>query len=853
MKVNVIWSPNHQNRFILHGTDLQLYEVEEIKDGVFSHKPSAVKISSSSVATLLSTNTENQYMKCVSWYPKPQYDHLLAVGQANGRVVLTSFEDGLERTELCGREFGPRHSRQCNCVAWNPVESNLLAAGMDKYRTDYGLLVWDVMKPPHAGSAVDSAAAEIGLSEVTHSLHWFANTPKVIACGVNNKHIKVYDLRDSSKPQNFTATKAVYGICVDPFFEHRLASYFENFVMLWDIRNFEKPVATLHEAKQILKLNFCPTRVNVLAALPKDTSSLKLYEIQQASLGNDEVEPAIVERSIQPFEETAICSFAWHPTMENRMLVVTPEHRIQDYTVFDRITLNWSSRSEIVWTRNKKALYYVDYGDEFFDYLEDISDKMRKRACLGYGIKMEELVLNGEIAGEPQLRTLWTWLSRMKSVDENNKYFPRSGGLYTVLCNENGSTRSVSEMLRVPWTGLKYCGAKVTKYISEERKIVLQMCGWNHETNTHALEVFLECLQKEGDYSRAAATAVFNLDMRRAIQLLNEGAVNRKENSGTDLNAIAMALAGYSEDRNALWRETTSSLKSQLPDPHLRAMFSFVTAEGDNYDAIIDEQEISLQDRIAFACLYLSDRKLGDFLYGLKSQLMKEGNICGIIVTGLSGDGLSLLQNYVDKTGDVQTASAIILHVLPSPIAQDTRAQEWVESYRQLLDYWRLWKQRALFDIEWFKANPSHKPHQQVFVSCNFCGKAVSNYLQMNAPSQCGRFSQLAATTANKSKVTCCPGCRKPLPRCSLCLSHMGTPAGIHWKRPSKPGTVSGKKLTDFSNWLTWCQSCRHGGHSAHILGWFQEHFECTVTGCSCRCMALDGMGKLGTKLNEHS
>lgn len=30
------------------------------------------------------------------------------------------------------------------------------------------------------------------------------------------------------------------------------------------------------------------------------------------------------------------------------------------------------------------------------------------------------------------------------------------------------------------------------------------------------------------------------------------------------------------------------------------------------------------------------------------------------------------------------------------------------------------------------------------------------------------------------------------------------------------------KKVSEFSNWLTWCQTCRHGGHSAHLLEWFQ-------------------------------
>ena len=78
-----------------------------------------------------------------------------------------------------------------------------------------------------------------------------------------------------------------------------------------------------------------------------------------------------------------------------------------------------------------------------------------------------------------------------------------------------------------------------------------------------------------------------------------------------------------------------------------------------------------------------------------------------------------------------------------------------------------------------------------------------------------------------------CPNCHKPLPRCALCLQHMGT--------PSKRGTAktlslddqnlnlrgndsenSTRILSDLSYWFTWCQGCHHGGHYTHIKEWFQ-------------------------------
>lgn len=66
------------------------------------------------------------------------------------------------------------------------------------------------------------------MGEVVSSLKWFAQQNRVLVCGMNNKQLKIYDLRDSGKPK-IIPTKAVYGIALDPFNDYRFASYFEVF------------------------------------------------------------------------------------------------------------------------------------------------------------------------------------------------------------------------------------------------------------------------------------------------------------------------------------------------------------------------------------------------------------------------------------------------------------------------------------------------------------------------------------------------------------------------------------------------------------------------------------------------
>lgn len=72
-------------------------------------------------------------------------------------------------------------------------------------------------------------------------------------------------------------------------------------------------------------------------------------------------------------------------------------------------------------------------------------------------------------------------------------------------------------------------------------------------------------------------------------------------------------------------------------------------------------------------------------------------------------------------------------------------------SYRNLLDSWQLWNERAMFDIMLSSFQGGDKPPLQVYVSCNFCGKSISAYMQgLNR----GRtpFPRMAGT-ANKLKV----------------------------------------------------------------------------------------------------
>jgi hypothetical protein len=146
-----------------------------------------------------------------------------------------------------------------------------------------------------------------------------------------------------------------------------------------------------------------------------------------------------------------------------------------------------------------------------------------------------------------------------------------------------------SEPADVPWIGLELGPRIVTAkvYQSEERNFCLKLCGWGFDRGSSTLNLFLDKLINEETYERAAAIAVFHLHVRRAMQILQLGGTSSRNVAGRPLHLVAMALAGFTDDRNSLWRETCTRLKTELNEPYLSAMFTFLTADHDRIELVL--------------------------------------------------------------------------------------------------------------------------------------------------------------------------------------------------------------------------------------------------------------------------
>lgn len=199
------------------------------------------------------------------------------------------------------------------------------------------------------------------------------------------------------------------------------------------------------------------------------------------------------------------------------------------------------------------------------------------------------------------------------------------------------------------------------------------------------------------------------------------------------MSGTLAALSSHTSPRTQEFREHCERLIVRLQDPYFRAMLTYLTL-GD-WSEVLDEEVLPFRERLAIAFQFLDDKALTSYLRRCATRSCARGDIDAIIVTGLTKPGLDILQSYVDRTGDVQTAAILASYVCPWKFPDD-RAERWIESYRDLLDGFKLHHHRVAFDIDrghilqgaiqsgdmppvnWA---PSH-----ILIRCNYCNKIVN-------------------------------------------------------------------------------------------------------------------------------
>ncbi|EPQ56887.1 hypothetical protein GLOTRDRAFT_115046 [Gloeophyllum trabeum ATCC 11539] len=364
---------------------------------------------------------------------------------------------------------------------------------------------------------------------------------------------------------------------------------------------------------------------------------------------------------------------------------------------------------------------------------------------------------------------------------------------------------------------------------SEQRELALQLCGWQLTPEDFANEI--RRWEKEGKHSKAACWLVFTGQYSKALEVL----MRSKDETHYMMTGTLVALTSHassSSSRSAELREHTEHMIVRLQDPYFRAMLTLLTLR--DWSEVLEEEALPLRERLVVAFQFLDDKALSSYLRRTVDRAITHGDIEGIVITGLTKSGMEILQNYVDSTGDVQTAAILSSYVSPSKL-QNRRAERWLEAYRDMLDGWRLFHHRCQLDIDRgeiikravddgeMAALTGGWAPKQLMIRCNYCSKPID----VSDP-----FTTYNGRTNN------CPSCGRPLPRCSICLMTVTiVPDGLR-----EAGMARSQHEDTIDDAIVICQTCRHGGHASHLLEWFcsgdgtRTHRTCPVADCNCQC-----------------
>ena len=404
-------------------------------------------------------------------------------------------------------------------------------------------------------------------------------------------------------------------------------------------------------------------------------------------------------------------------------------------------------------------------------------------------------------------------------------------------------------------------------HFPEHRQLCLAVCGWKFTTDT--LEAECSELIERGLYYQAIVQAVLHEYKHIALNLLRT-LIRSKTVQNIGLGAL---LA--SDEINDEQREMCMWMAADTDDPALKALLTFLTT-GDWRD-VMKTNYLHLGYRLALGLKYLNDTELSGFIQSETARAVKNGDLEGILLTGLGEQAMDLFQTYITKTNDLQTAVLATAFTNPRYVHDDARWEMWKETYFEQIQVWKLFSQRAKFTVQHNRMarSPSGSalipaPPSQVEMRCLHCQGSLARGRDDGPFGSVKSESHLSASAVRISGPaahagTVCPQCGRHLPRCGICQLWLGTTNPSRTTRTRNEARTNGvvplsgassrqhsgevarvangtevevlSKVDEITaKLLTFCLSCGHGFHADHARMWFGKWEMCPVSDCRCLC-----------------
>ena len=383
----------------------------------------------------------------------------------------------------------------------------------------------------------------------------------------------------------------------------------------------------------------------------------------------------------------------------------------------------------------------------------------------------------------------------------------------------------------------------------EHRCLCLRLCGV--VDMQHGLEQTVEKLVAENQRTKAAALALFRDEPRLAYLALKSD----KPTQAHKLLAMAIAGAGKgAPDRD--WQDMCTDIAKELRDPYARAILAFVS-EGD-WSSVIKETTMPLKYRVEVALRWLPDAALTDYINQTTAEVTRQGDIEGVVLTGLGHLAMDLFQSYINKFNDVQTPVLAMSRTVPRFISDEWRQvqfETWRQTYRMQINSWKLQLDRVKFDVgsrkfavTWDGRRLHSPPPQQISLTCSYCTKPLAQQQQASSPVYSSSTATddvvVHPTSGNPlgfiaMSGTVCPKCGRHMPRCGVCTLWLGSADPMSRAGAAADAENRDRKPSEMEimrRFAVFCVNCNHGFHAHHAREWFSRHKVCPVADCDCIC-----------------
>uniref|UniRef100_A0A8R1TU61 Zinc_ribbon_16 domain-containing protein n=1 Tax=Onchocerca volvulus TaxID=6282 RepID=A0A8R1TU61_ONCVO len=920
---DIRWLNSRQRQFVaLSAEQMAFYEdVDEVRPKLLHCLP-------------FNQTSELEHLQCFDL--SPLSDEALALGYANGKVVITKVAAEPDIRNLNDIvELVCDVPKPVTSLNFSSITETYLAACFEGGRSqDYTVCVYDISSPKLHVFCVNC-------NERVMDFTWLRSDPSILCLGCS-RSIKFFDIREGTRPVcSVPVSNQVRSISAGDV-HFCIACIIDDFAYIYDRRRLKSPLYMIQlsyfkkndaGAVKILWNPHSPTCLSCfrrnsrvvtelispcesileehcITEMPNFPMSDTIDLVQGGSrgtrysedIGSTKLPHPYLELNYKFFGISRVSGFSWHPENRDRLLVVAPDggrgaFEVRLATVNKFVTGDYSSQGFFAHASGNQ-LYVRSADPVVAGESVDISFVMKSRAAKNFGsppssnleayIRSCKEIIDCCPYSTSEVKWLWEWIHHMISIVDwkpciYGTLFP---GVMDIMQHSLNSDKDELTTERIfvfdPFLG------RIRLYSGKERNRVLRICGWPALGDTVQLDAFIdENVTKRRKQSRAVAAALVTANsvrMKKTLNSMLEKARESNDEGLPEMEAFQEALQHY-RGLPEQWKSVSKKLRSIVRDPYFNMIITFLDGRCDNFSdlhCIVHQHDIPLEDRIAFAAIHFSDQYFMKSVKELFTDACLYRTLFGLLITGISYEKAThdLLSQYVDYTGDIQTATILLVvgrcfvKEQSWPIAYSaeeiassdfelltiedsgacTKLDEHIRrsftivcDYLDMLNVWGMWVQRARLDciLGWRRnaillESRVDRNTVQAEICCQFCPQNItldeSDISLTSVPSAVlipTTRSNISTTSSTAPSIPAremaCLHCLKPLPKCILCRRHMGSYVQTECH-----------ELGRLSSWFTWCQKCRHGGHMAHLWHWFNGHAECAANGCLCNCQMED-------------